>query len=153
PFDLAAEVGVPRRVDDVDLGRAEAHARVLGEDGDSLLALQVVGVHDALHDLLVLAKHTALPQHRIDEGRLAVVDMRDDRDVADVVACGAVGRAGRSGVGDAHAAPRHGPATDGGSPRPCSSLDQPRFRVNSESYEYNASRRYPRARAPLILTA
>ena len=29
-----------------------------------------------------------LPEHRVDERRLAVVDVRDDRDVAEVVAVG-----------------------------------------------------------------
>ena len=61
---------------------------VLGEDRDALLALEVHRVHDALGDVLVLAERAGLPEHRVDERRLAVVDVRDDRDVADVVARG-----------------------------------------------------------------
>ncbi len=46
-LDLAAEVGVAGRVDDVDLGALVEDRRVLGEDRDAALALQVVRVHDA----------------------------------------------------------------------------------------------------------
>ena len=56
PLDLAAEVGVPRRVDDVDLHVAVADGGVLGEDRDALLALEVHRVHDPLGDVLVLAE-------------------------------------------------------------------------------------------------
>ena len=83
-LDLAAEVRMARRVDDVDLRPAVAHGRVLGEDRDPLLALQVAGVHDALADVLVLAERSGLPEHRVDERRLAVVDVGDDGDVADI---------------------------------------------------------------------
>ena len=87
-LDLAAEVGVARRVDDVDLDVAVPDRGVLGEDRDALLALQVHRVHHALRDVLVLAERAGLPEHRVDERRLAVVDVRDDGDVADVAAEG-----------------------------------------------------------------
>ena len=87
-LDLAAEVGVPRRVDDVDLRLAVADGGVLREDRDALLALEVHRVHDALPHVLVLAERARLPEHRVDERRLAVIDVRDDRDVADVGALG-----------------------------------------------------------------
>ena len=83
-LDLAAEVGVARRVDDVDLRLAVAEGRVLGEDRDPLLPLEVHRVEHALVDVLVLAESAGLPEHRVDEGRLAVVDVRDDRDVAEI---------------------------------------------------------------------
>ena len=85
-LDLAAEVGMAGRVDDVDLRVAVPDRRVLGEDGDALLALEIVRVHDALGDVLVGAEGTRLPQHGVDERRLAVIDVRDDRDVPDRVA-------------------------------------------------------------------
>ena len=76
-----------RGVDDVDGDVAIFNGRVLGQDGDALLALQVHRVHDAVLDvtllLLVHAESTLLEQHGVDEGRLAVVDVRDDRDVAE----------------------------------------------------------------------
>jgi hypothetical protein len=93
--DLATEVGVARRVDDVDRhrlavggGTGVVDRGVLGEDRDPLLALQVAGVHRALLDVLVLAEGTALPEHLVDERGLAVVDVGDDRDVAQVGAGG-----------------------------------------------------------------
>src|SRR6478735_8775344 len=94
-LDLATEVGVAGGVDDVD-GDAVGEAAVLGglagvvhrgvlrEDRDALLALEVTGVHRALVDVLVLAERAGLPEHLVDEGGLAVVDVGDDGDVADV---------------------------------------------------------------------
>ena len=60
-----------------------AHGRVLGEDRDAPLALERVGVHHALGDDLVFAERAGLAEHLVDEGRLAVIDVRDDGDVAD----------------------------------------------------------------------
>ena len=91
PLHLAAEVGVARRVDDVDLHPAVPHRRVLGEDRDPLLALEVGRVHDPVDDLLVRGERAGLAQHRVDERGLAVVDVGDDRHVAEVGA-GAHGR-------------------------------------------------------------
>ena len=99
-LDLAAEIGVSGRVDDVQLHVADADGGVLGEDRDPLLALEIERVHDALGDVLVLAERAGLPEQRVDERRLAVVDMGDDRDVPDVVAClhVSVGELGRGGT-------------------------------------------------------
>ena len=85
-FDLAAEVGVPRRIDDVDVHDAVfvriADGAVLREDRDAALALDVVAVHHPLADVLVLGERPRLHEQLVDERRLAVVDVRDDRDVA-----------------------------------------------------------------------
>ena len=81
---LAAEVGVPGRVDDVDLQIAVANGRVLRQDRDALLALQVHRVHDAHRHVLVRAERARLPQHRVNERRLAVVDVCHDRHVSDI---------------------------------------------------------------------
>ena len=98
-LDLAAEVGVAGGVDDVDEQVLATDRGVLREDGDALLALEVHRVHDAVGDgalvLLVLGVGAGLQQHRVDEGRLAVVDVGDDRDVADVVAAEKGLRGGR----------------------------------------------------------
>ena len=42
----------------------------------------------AFDEVLVGAEGARLPEHRVDERRLAVVDVRDDREVAQVVAAG-----------------------------------------------------------------
>ena len=83
---LAGEVRVAGGVHDVDLHAVVVHGGVLGQDRDAALALQVVGVHHAVLDLLVLAEHASLLQHFVHQRGLAVVDVGDDGDVAKIVA-------------------------------------------------------------------
>ena len=83
-LDLAAEVGVARRVDDVDLRALPANGGVLGENGDSALALERIGIHHALGDDLILAERAGLAEHLVDERRLAVIDVGDDGDVTNL---------------------------------------------------------------------
>ena len=83
-LDLAAEIGVAGRVDDVDPGVLPDQRGRLGEDGDAALALEVVGIHGALGDALVVAERAGLLQQPVDQGGFAVVDMGDDGDVAQV---------------------------------------------------------------------
>ena len=85
-LDLAAEIGVAGRVDQVDLHALVVQGDVLGQDRDAAFALQVVRVEDALADQLVGAEFAALAEQAVDQRRLAVVDVGDDGDVADVVA-------------------------------------------------------------------
>jgi hypothetical protein len=85
PLDLAAEVGVARGVDDVQLDVAVADGGVLGQDRDALLTLQVHGVHDAVDVTRRADPHgPGLAQHGVDERRLPMVDVGDDGDVAKV---------------------------------------------------------------------
>ena len=79
---IRSEVGVARGVHDVDLHVAVLHGGVFGQDGDAALTLQVVGVHDALGHGLVFAERTALLEHLVHQGGLAMVDVGDDGDVA-----------------------------------------------------------------------
>ena len=58
--------------------------RLLGEDRDALLALEVARVQHAIDDGLVRAERTGLAEHRVHERGLAVVDVGDDGDVAEV---------------------------------------------------------------------
>ena len=83
-LDLAAEIGVARRVDDVDTVAVVVDRRVLRQDRDAALALEVVAVHHPGLGVLPFAENAALAEHGIDERRLAVVDVCDDRDVADI---------------------------------------------------------------------
>ena len=101
PLDLPAEVGVPGGVDDVDLDPVVDDGGVLGQDGDALFTLEITRVHDPLVDRLVGPEGARLPEHGVDQGGLAVVDVGHDGHVADVVA----GQEGhgvtvRRGVGD-----------------------------------------------------
>ena len=59
---------------------------VLGEDRDAAFALQVVGVEDPLALELRGPKLPTLAQHRVDQRRLAVVNVGDDGHVSDVFA-------------------------------------------------------------------
>ena len=85
-LDLAAEIGVAGRVDEVDLHAPIVEGDVLGQDRDAPLALQVVRVEDAIAHQLAGAELAALTQQAVDQRRLAVVDVGDDGDIADVVA-------------------------------------------------------------------
>ena len=80
---FSTEVGVARRIDDVDARALVLDRAVLREDRDAALALDVVRVHDAFADALVGCKGTGLLQQAVDERGLAVIDVRDDGDVAD----------------------------------------------------------------------
>ncbi len=84
-LDLAAEIGVAGRVDDVDVIVVPAKGRVLRPDGDALFALEIHRIHDALLHLLVGAKGAGLLEKLVHERGLAVVDVRDDGDVANVL--------------------------------------------------------------------
>ena len=86
PLDLATEVRVTRRVDDVQPDVAVVDGRLLGEDRDPLLALEVARIHDPIDHGLVRAERPRLAEHRVDERRLAVVHVSDDGDVPQIAA-------------------------------------------------------------------
>ena len=81
PLDLAAEIGVARRIADVDQQVLVMDGRVLRENRDAALALEFVVVHGAFCHAFVGAERAALVQERIDQRGLAVVDVGDDGDV------------------------------------------------------------------------
>ena len=47
-------------VDDIDLHTLVEYGCILGEDGDSSLSLDVIGVHDTLFYFLVCTEYAAL---------------------------------------------------------------------------------------------
>src|SRR5262249_49583259 len=83
-LDLAAEVGVAGRVDDVDLGAADGQGDVLRQDGDTALPLQFVRVEDALALEFAFAEQARLAHELIDQCRLAVIDVGDDGHIAEI---------------------------------------------------------------------
>ena len=83
-LDLAAEVGVAGGIDDVDLYALVLNRAVLGENGDSTLALLVVRVEHAVLDLLVSAEGIRGAQQLVHDGGLAVVDVGDDGDIPEI---------------------------------------------------------------------
>ncbi len=81
-LDFAAEVGVARRIDDIDAPFAPGDRRVLRENRDAALFLEVVRVHRAFGDHEAFVERARLSQQLVHERGLAVVDVRDDRDVS-----------------------------------------------------------------------
>ena len=81
-LDLAAEVGVARGIDDVDMNAFVLDRGVLGKNRDATLLFQVVGIHDALDQLLVGGEGAGLAEQLVDQGGFAVVNVGDDGDVA-----------------------------------------------------------------------
>ena len=51
---------------------------VLRQNGDAALALLVIGVHDAIRVLAMVAKSAGLLQHSVDEGGFTVINVCDD---------------------------------------------------------------------------
>ena len=88
-LNLATEVRVTGRVNDVDgdsrtIRQPVPYGGVLGEDGDAFFPLQVHRVQHPFLDSLTGTKRPGLPEHRVDQRRLAVVDVRDDRYVPQI---------------------------------------------------------------------
>ena len=100
PLHLAAEVGVARRVHDVDAASRVLDRGGLRQDRDAALALQVVAVERPLGDHGTCVGRGLL-QQPIHERGLAMVDVGDDGDVADVHRK----QRGRSGARDGTKAP------------------------------------------------
>ena len=81
-FDLAAEIRVTGRVDDVNLDALVKNRRVFGKNRYAAFALQVAAVHDAFGNLFVLAEDVTLLEHCVNQRSFAVVDVRDNRDIS-----------------------------------------------------------------------
>ena len=75
---LTAKVGVARRIHDIDLGISVLDGGVFGKNGDAALALQIIGVHHAVHCLLIFPVYAALLEHLVHQRGFAVVNMGDD---------------------------------------------------------------------------
>ncbi len=59
------------------------HGRVFGQDRDALFFFQVSRVHEPLDRVVApVVQRAGLPQHRVNQGGLSVVDVGDDGDVA-----------------------------------------------------------------------
>ena len=78
---LRAEVGVARCVHDVDLVVFVHYGAVLGIDGDAALSFDGVGVHHAVHYLLVISEYMRLCEQRIHQSGFARVYVRYYSDV------------------------------------------------------------------------
>lgn len=82
---LAAEIGVSRGVDDIDLRAFVADRDILREDGYTALTFKVIIIEHEVVGLLVLAEEVSGEQHLVHERRLAVVNVGNDCNVTDVL--------------------------------------------------------------------
>ena len=95
---------MPRCVDKVELvvdaiGRTVIERHALCLDGNAAFALEIHRVEHLLRHLAIAQPTTKLDQP-VGQGRLAVVDVRDDREVADA------GLAVQRGSGEANESPQ-----------------------------------------------
>ena len=81
-LNFTTEVSVTRGINDVDAGVLVINGRVLRQDRDATLTLQVVGVHHAGGHSLAFAEDARLGQQGIHQGGFAMVNVGDDRNVA-----------------------------------------------------------------------
>ena len=109
--DLVAEVDVAGGVDHVERVRRVAdlpgHAHGLALDRDAALALDVHAV-EVLRAHVAVADDARDAEHAVGEGRLAVVDVRDDAEVADQRG---VGGSGHRRIGGSRGHPDDSPMT------------------------------------------
>ena len=82
PLHLAAEIGVARGIHDIDLGVLVLNGGVLGQNRNAALPLQVAGVHNPVHHLLVLPVHAALFEHLVHQGGFAVVNVGNNGNIS-----------------------------------------------------------------------
>jgi hypothetical protein len=81
-FHFAAEIGVSGGVDDVDPGAFPFDRGALGQNGDAAFFFEVVRIHRALFDPLIVAESAGLAEQLVNQRGLAMVDVGDDRDIA-----------------------------------------------------------------------
>jgi len=90
--DFIGEIDVPGRIDQVEVvgpavSRGVLQRGGLGLDRDAALALEIHGVEDLFRHLAFSQAAAALDE-TVGQGRLAVVDVRDDRKIADMLHSG-----------------------------------------------------------------
>ena len=85
PFNFATEVRMAGGVDDVDFNVFIINARVLRQDRDAPLTLQIERVHNTLGHPFIGPKDPALMEHSVDQRGLSVIDVGDDGYVSNVV--------------------------------------------------------------------
>ncbi len=83
-LDFPAEVAVARCIHDVDFRVVVEQRRVFRQNRNPALALEVVRVHHALHDDLIVAEDATLVQHSVHQRGLTVIHVGDDGDIANL---------------------------------------------------------------------
>ena len=81
-FDFAAEIGVSRRVNNIETGTLPFDRRTFCQNCYPSFAFQIIGVHGAFGDNLIVAERAALTKHGIDQSSFAVVDVGNNGNVS-----------------------------------------------------------------------
>ena len=76
-------VAVPRSVDDIDFTVFISNADVFGENGNAAFPFNVIIVQETFLHFLIVTEDFRLFDDLVHQGRLPVVDVRDNRDVSD----------------------------------------------------------------------
>ena len=84
-FHFSAEVRMARSIHDVDFCVAIPYGCVFSHNSDAALAFEIIGVHYAVHNLLIFSVDAGLLQQFIHESRFAVVDMGDNRYISQLI--------------------------------------------------------------------
>ena len=82
PLHLTAKISMARGVDDVDVRAFVINCTVFGQDRNSALTLQVIGIHHPFSHLLMPGKRACLLKQFINQGGFAMIDVGDDGDIA-----------------------------------------------------------------------
>ncbi len=84
---LATEVGMARGIDDVDVRAFVFDCAVLRQNRDTTFFFDIVRIHHACIDVLVVTESTGLTQQLVNQCGLAVVNVGNDGNVADSARC------------------------------------------------------------------
>jgi len=84
-FHFRRKVRMPRRINDIDLIVLILYRAVLGIDRDASFTLECIGIHDAVHNLLVILKDMRLLQKCVNKRRLSGVYVRNHSDINDLL--------------------------------------------------------------------
>ena len=76
---------MPGRIDNVDSVVIPLNGGILRQDSNSTLPLLIIGVHDPLGTLTLAIERSRLLQQTVDQGRFAVINVRDNRDIAKIL--------------------------------------------------------------------
>ncbi len=68
-------------VDDIDADIVPFDRCALGKNGDAAFFFEVVRIHGAFFDALVVAEGARLTKQLVNKGGFAVIDVRDDGDI------------------------------------------------------------------------
>ena len=84
---FAAEICMPRSVDDIDLCAFIHNGSIFGQNGNTPFSFDIIGVHDTFCHFLIFPEYSALFQKLVHKGGLAMVYMGNDCYVSNIISC------------------------------------------------------------------